>query len=185
MKTLIPILLIFTLFFGLVSCEKIADEIGGAVEITINTDMEAPLVVVPTETKGPSDTTFFHKTTTLDPNENADLADHLDNIESIEVTGITLKVTKVSQDDLVMYNGHFNFTDLVNNKTFDFDTDINTPIQVGTIIEIDNTHENWDVIVKAMEDLHAGQITAHGAINSDHFEITFVYAIGVKVKASM
>ena len=185
MKTLIPILLIVVLFSGLVSCEKIADEIGGAVEITINTDIEAPLVVVPMETKGPSDTAFFLKSATLNPTKNEDLADYLEEIENIEVTGIALKVTEVSQENLVMYNGHFNFTDLVNNKTFDFDTEVNTPIQIGTLIEVDNTHENWDVIVKAMEDLHAGQITAQGAINSNDFKITFVYGISIKVKASM
>lgn len=168
---------------GFTSCQKIADGIEDSVEVTITTEMEAPFVAVPNDAKANGDTTYFDVTTTLDPNENDDLADYLDKVKNLDVLGVFLEVTSISSEDLILHEGRFSFTDNKTNQTFEFDTQADTPIKAGTMIEIGESYEHWDVITTAMKEFHPATIAAHGAINNENFEVEFIYGVRVKVTA--
>jgi len=166
------------------SCEKLADDVQNAVEVTINTDFEAPFVATPTNAKANADgSSTFDETVILDPSNSGDLSDYLDKIESVEIKSIHVLVTSISDPYIVLRSATFTVTDNVDHGVFTYSTPENSAIAVGSTFEIPADNPGWDVINKAMNDMHATTVHAVGAINQDTFEIGFVYIISVKVLA--
>ena len=170
--------------FTFTSCDKLADEIEDSVEVTINTSFEAPFVATPVSEKANADgNTEFKEIVIIDPSENDDLADYLEKIQSVEITGINLLVTSISDPSIVLNSGVFSITDNVNGSTFVYNTPQDTPISKGSTFAIGELNPGWDTINQIVEDMNASTLTAIGSINQDDFEIGFVYSISVKVVA--
>lgn len=166
------------------SCEKVADEIQDSVEVTINTEFEAPFVAVPTSGKAVADGSYdFKATALLDPANNADLADYLDKIKSIEITGIHVLVTSISDPAIVLNSGTFTLTDNVTGSEFMFTTPNNSAIAVGTTFEVSDINPGWDTVNEIIASMNASTIDAVGTINQENFEVGFKYVVAVKVVA--
>lgn len=167
------------------SCDKIADEVQDSIEVTINTDLEAPFVAIPTAVKANADGNYeFKEVVILDPSRNDDLIDYLDKIKSIEVTGIKLIVTSISSANIVLNNATFTLVDNIDGSKFEYSTPLNSAISVGSTFEIGEENAGWDTINKIIENMHASTITAEGSINEDNFEVGFVYIISIKATAT-
>lgn len=163
------------------SCEKVADEIQDSVEVTINTELEAPFVAVPTSDK--DDSYDFRETALLDPANNDDLADYLDKIKSIEITGIHVLVTSISDPAIILNSGRFSLTDNVTGNEFMFTTPNNSAIAVGTTFEVADTNPGWDTVNEIIASMNASTVEAVGTINQENFEVGFKYVVAVKVVA--
>jgi len=161
--------------FTFTSCDKIED----AVEVTINTDFEAPLVVTP---EGKSAT--FNETVVLDPRESKDLKDYLDDIKSIDITKIKIKVVSVDPAGIELENATFTITDNVTAEKFEYSTPDNSKLTAGQMFEVGSDHPQWAIINKIISDLHASTVTAVGSVNNDEFTIEFKLIISVKATAS-
>jgi len=166
------------------SCEKVAEEIQNAVEVTIYTDLEAPMTAIPDVTKATSDgSASFDETYVLDISNNEDLADYLDNIQSIEVTKIKVLVTSTTPDNLVLESGSFSFTDNVNGDSFVFASPANMPILEGASFEVGSTTPGWDTVNTIIASMNASTVRAVGTINNDPYEVGFLVMVSVKVVA--
>ncbi len=164
------------------SCEKIADGVQDALELTINTDFSAPFVATPTDEKANADGSYnFKEVAILDPSQNADLAEYLQKIQSIDITTIEILITSVSNPNLVLRNGEFTLTDNVTGDTFTYHSPENTAIAMGTTLAVEETNPGWDIVNQIVDNMHASTIVAVGGLNQDDFEIEFEYIIKVKV----
>ncbi|MCK5775575.1 MAG: hypothetical protein KAH25_05340 [Bacteroidales bacterium] len=161
--------------FSFTSCDKIED----AVEVTINTEFEAPLVAVP---EGKSAT--FNVSEVLDPRDSKDLKDYLDKIKSIEITNIKIEVVSVAPADIELENAVFSVTDNVTGKKFEYSTPANTKLTEGLIFEVGKDHPDWAIINGIINDLHASTVTAVGSVNNEEFVIEFKLIISVKAVAN-
>jgi len=166
------------------SCDKIADEVQDSIEVTINTDLEAPFIAKPVTEKANADGGYeFREIIIIDPSQNPDLSDYMEKIQSVEVTGINILVTSISTTSLVLNNAIFTLTDNVNGSEFVYSTPVNNAISVGTSFHIGDTDPNWAAVNQMISDMHSTTLTARGSFNEDNFEVGFVYAISVKVVA--
>jgi len=160
---------IFITAVSFTSCKKVVDNLEDSIEVTVHTDLNVPMDIVPTETKG--DPRNFNVTASLDPTQNSELSDYLDKIQRIEVEKIKLLVTRVSVANLIMRTGTFTLTDDVTGDSFTFNTPENFAIEVGTTFEIDNTTEGWETLTQIVNNLNPVTVSAVGSINNDPFDI--------------
>lgn len=166
------------------SCEKVAEEIQNSVEVTVYTDLEAPMLAVPDVTKSTEEgSASFSETAIIDISNNADLADYLESIQSIEVTKIQVLVTSTTPSGLALESGTFSITDNVNGDSFAFASPANMPITVGAQFEIGSDAPGWDTVNSIIASMHASTVSAVGTINNDTFEVGFVVMVSVKVVA--
>lgn len=162
--------------FSITSCDKLED----AVEVTINTEFVAPLEATPIAGKSAT----FNESIVLDPSKSDDLSDYLDEISSVEILNIKIEVTSVDPIGIELENSTFTVVDNENGNAFVYSTPDNTKLAVGTIFEVGEDHEDWEVIQKIINDMHASTITAVGSVNDDQFKIGFNFIIKVRVTAS-
>ena len=160
--------------FTFTSCDKIED----AVEVTINTDLEAPIVAIP-ETKSAT----FNVSEVLDPRESKDLKDYLDKIKSIEITNIKIEIVSFTPAGIDLESAVFSVIDNINQKKFEYSTPANTRLTEGLIFEVGKDHPHWAIINGIISDLHASTITAVGSVNGEEFIIEFKLIISVKAIA--
>jgi len=165
------------------SCEKVAEELQNSVEVTIYTDLSAPFLAVPDVTKDMDGSATFSETAVIDINQNEDLSDYLEGIESIEVTNVKIKITSVSSENLVLENGTFTIKDNTTEDSFEFYTPTNLPLALGTEFSLPAETAGWDMINKIIASMHSATVSAVGTVNDEAFEIGFNYVISVKVKA--
>ena len=163
------------------SCKKVVDDIQDSVEVTLHTDLNVPMDLVPTATKDGSGA--FNAQATLDPSQNAELSDYLEKIKKIDVEKIKVLVTRVSTSGLVMRTGTFTLTDNVNGDSFTFSTPENFAIAVGTTYEIDDTTEGWATLNQIVTSLHPVTVSAVGSINNTDFDIGADVILPVKAVA--
>jgi hypothetical protein len=163
------------------SCEEIKD----AADITVNTDLETTFTAVPDATKSAQEgSASFISTAILDISENADLADYLESIQSIEITKIKVMITSTTPSGLKLENGTFSITDNVNGDSFAFSTPANMPIIVGAQFEIGSDAPGWDTANSIIASMNASTISAVGTIDNETYEVGFVYIVSVKVVAN-
>lgn len=167
------------------SCEKVAEEVQGALEVTVNTDLEVPFTVVPDAAKSVNSTTFTINET-LDPSSNSDIADNLSKIKSIEVTKITVIITSVSPTTSVLESSDFSLTQNVEGgSSFSFSSPANTPLIAGSKFEVGTGTPGWEnvnqIISSMITSSTTASITGNGSINQDDFSIGFIYAVSVKI----
>lgn len=166
------------------SCEKVAEEIQNSVEVTVYTDLEAPFTAVPDGTKSTKEgSASFSETAIIDISNNADLADYLDNIQSIEIVKIQVLVTSTTPTGLALESGTFSITDNVSGDSFAFSTPTDMPIAVGTYFEVGSDVPGWDTVNSIIASMNASTVSAVGTINNDTFEVGFIYVVSVKVVA--
>jgi len=163
------------------SCKKVVDDLQDSIEVTLHTDLAVPMDIVPTAGKG--NTGEFNSQATLDPTQNAELADYLEKIKRIEVEKIKVLVTRVSVADLIMRTGTFTLTDNETGDSFTFHTPENFAIAVGTTYEIDNTTEGWATLNQIVTSLHAVTVSAVGTINNNNYDIGADIILPVKAVA--
>lgn len=166
------------------SCEKVAEEIQNSVEVTVYTDLEAPFTAVPDGAKSTKDgSASFSETSIIDISNNEDLADYLDNIQSIEIVKIQVMVTSTTPAGLALESGTFSITDNVSGDSFAFATPANMPITVGSYFEVGSDAPGWATVNSIIASMNASTVSAVGTINNDTFEVGFVYMVSVKVVA--
>jgi len=159
------------------SCDKLED----AIEVTINTEFETHIEAIPVEGKSAT----FNESVVLDPNKSEDLEDYIDDLKSVNLLGVKIKVTSVEPSGIVLENSTFTVEDNENGNTFVYTTPENTKLAVGTIFEVGTDNNGWDVIKQIINDMHASRITAAGSVNSDEFKIGFDITYKVKATAGV
>lgn len=166
------------------SCEKVADEIKNSVEVTVYTDLEAPFTAVPDVTKSTQEgSANFSASSTLDISQNADLADYLESVQSIEIVKIKVMITSTTPSGLALESGTFSIKDNVSGSNFAFSTPANMPITVGAQFEIGSDAPGWDTVNSIIASMNPATVSAVGTINNETFEVGFVYVVSVKVVA--
>lgn len=187
MKKLSSLFVVVLLVFAgsFTSCEKVADELQNAVEVTVYTDLEAPITAIPEVTKSSKEgSASFNETAIIDISNNADLADYLESIESIEVTKIKVLVTSTTPAGLALESGNFSITDNVMGDSFAFATPANMPITVGAQFEVGSDAPGWDTVNSIIASMNPSTVNAVGTINNDTFEVGFLLMVSVKVVAN-
>lgn len=183
MKKLSFLLVAVVLLSGaFTSCEKVADELQNATEITVNTSLEAPIVAVPDATKSVSDNSTFHGSYVLDLANNDDLKDYLDKIKSLELKGITVTVTSVVPEDLVdlsLVSGTFSIVDNV--ETSELFEKIKTDFSLvpNSSFTIGEADAGWENVQKIIESQHPSTVSASGVINNTNYTVTFTISFEV------
>ena len=182
--SLLFILAIFASAAMFSGCEKLADELENSVVVTIHAKLEAPITAVPSTGKFGSDGYGYNERAVLDPATNEDLAVYLTSIDTIDVESITILVTSVSSNNLILENSTFTITDNVDGSSFTYSTPANTPVTDGTIFHVDSSLPGFNNVNLMMDSLHSATVTAVGSVNQNEFSIGYVYAVGVRVVAS-
>lgn len=160
------------------SCEKIAEELENATEITINTTLDAPIVAVPEASKAGE--ARFNESYVLDIANNADLGDYIEKIKSLELKQITVTVESSTPSNLTLLNGTFSITDNVDGTSFSFAAPNNMPLLNGSSFTIDETNPGWATVNAIIASKHAATVRANGVISNETFEVTFLCSLGVK-----
>lgn len=162
------------------SCEKIAEEIENATEVTINTTLDAPIVAVPEASKDADGNAKFNESYVLDLSTNADLKDYLDKIKSIELTEIEVTIVSASPNGLNLIDGIYSITDNLNGDSFSFNSPSNLPLVNGSSFKVDKNSPGWDTVNAIIASQHASTLKAMGTINNETFEVTFNCTLKVK-----
>lgn len=165
------------------SCDKIADEIQDATEVTINTTLDIPIVAVPESTKSTDENATFSETATIDLSTNDDIKDYLDKIQSVEVTKIVVNILSSDPLNLTLIDGAFRVRDNVTGDAFSTSTLPNMPIAVGSSFEVGPSTPGWETINKIIASRNSATLSAYGTINNSTFSVGFEYIIHVKVVA--
>jgi len=173
---------IFITSISFTSCEKLADDVQNAVEITVNTDFTAPFVATPVEGKINKDGSgSFNERAILDPRNNDDLSPYLDKIKNVDLQSIRILITKVSVPNLILQSATFTLIDNVDGSVFSYSTPENTPIAEGSVFIVPEEVADWDLVSKTFNSMHASTITAVGSLNQENFEIEFEYIVSSKI----
>lgn len=167
------------------SCEKVAEELENATEVTVNTTLEAPMVAVPEENKSADANGTFKEEETIDLATNEDLKDHLDKIKSIEAESITVTISKSIPDNLTLLNGAFSATDDVLGTNYSFASPADFPLTSGQSFTFGPGSPGWAELNKILASKNPFTVKAIGTINSEEFTIEFVTSIGVKAVVDM
>lgn len=177
----------FLLIAGLVllggaftSCEKIAEEIQNATEITINTTLDAPIVAVPEISKSTDGNAKFNEFYILDIANNVDLKDHLDKIQSLELTEIEVTIVSATPNGLTLIDGLYSITDNVNGDSFSFNSPSNLPLVNGSSFKVDENTPGWNTVNAIIASKNPSTLRAIGTINNETFEVNFNCSLKVK-----
>lgn len=162
------------------SCEKVAEELQNATEITVNTTLEAPMVAVPEAGKTAAEQASFKEMHVVDITANDDLKDHLDKIKEIEAKSITVTISSSTPIDLSLLSGAFSITDNVTGDSFPFIAPTNFSLAAGQSFTLDPTTPGWAELNKILASKNPFTVQAIGTINSADFEVAFVTSVGVK-----
>ncbi len=162
------------------SCEKVAEEIAKATEITVNTTLDAPIVAVPEASKSTDANGTFKESYVLDLASNEDLKDHLDKIQSLSMSEIQVLIQSSSPENLTLLNGTFSITDNVNGDSFTFSSPANFPLVDGTKFTINEDVPGWDMANQIIASKHAATLGAIGTIDNEAFEVNFLCSLKVK-----
>jgi hypothetical protein len=161
------------------SCEKVAEEIENATEITVNTTLDAPMVAVPEANKAGE--ASFKEEEIIDISSNADLKDHLSKIKEIEAKSITVTINSSTPANLSLLSAAFSVTDNVTNKSFSF-TAPSFPFLLtsGSSFTIDPTTPGWAELNLILGSMNPFTVKAIGTINSEEFSVAFTTSLGIK-----
>jgi len=162
------------------SCEKVAEEIENATEITVNTSLDAPIVAVPETTKSTNGDAKFNETYILDLANNDDLKDYLDKIQSISVSEIIVSIQSVDPSNLVLLDGTFSITDNENGDSFSFNAPSNLSLIKDASFKIDENTPGWETVNDIIASKHASTLQAVGTINDESFTVEFLCSLKVK-----
>ena len=166
------------------SCEKLAEELQDSMKATIYTELNAAFMALPDAEKNMMESASFNDTTVIDINRNEDLADYLENIESIEVYKITVQIDSVSSDNLVLENATFSIIDNTTEEKFEFSTPTNLPIVANTEYILPEGYPGWDLVNQIIGSMHSATATAVGTINNEDFSVGMKVIIYVRVTAN-
>ena len=118
------------------SCEKLEE----AKEFSFNATFEGYLDVYVPPVR--TDSIYFSAFADIDPTSHEQLMENLENIESIEVVGLSAVIDTLSQDvtvhwaTLKIYSGEYL-------AQWDF---YNLPLTIGTPLVLDNANGQWNTI---------------------------------------
>jgi hypothetical protein len=166
------------------SCEKVAEELENAVEVTVNTTLEAPMVAVPEANKSTDADATFKEEKIVDLATNEDLKDNLDKIQSIEATSLTVTISSSTPDKLMLKSGTFSVTDNVLGTAYSFAA-ANFLLTNGASLTFGPSSPGWAELNMIIASKNPFTVKAIGTINSEEFTVEFVTSIGVKAKVKM
>jgi len=167
------------------SCDKIADEIENATEVTVSTTLEASMVAVPEQNKSTDADGTFKVSETIDLANNADLKDHLDKIKDIKATLLTITIASVTPANLTLSTATFTITDNVSGIKFIIPNINQLPLTVGQSVTFSTNTANWNLLNQILASKNQFTIDGVGTINNEEFSITFKTSIGVDATVKM
>ncbi len=174
-KLILGLLLTSVIFTGCKEAEEIF-----YVNFDANYETEFEVVVPPSGGKMGVDKASFSVVETIDPSTNSDYEKYIDNIKEVniqEVTGEVLTITK----NVKLLTGTITVS---NSKLSPSWTFSNIPIEVGTVLTLDNENGQWDDMTDIMLDKTSFTVNIAGEVDDDDVTFTVLFKVDSKVIAS-
>lgn len=174
-KTFTIGILALALVFG--GCKKINEIFTKKVNTDFTVTLAVAIGSAPTNSGHP---TFF-STNTLNPLDNEDIAPYLENINNIDVTGITGRVSELTAD-VNLSNVTLVVNTAVNSTQWTF---ANLPLTNGMVIPFDNTGGQWTKINQILNEQGPLMVTLTGTADKENvtfnIEVKFQSEVVVEV----
>jgi hypothetical protein len=181
MKNLIKILLLLVMTAGLSSCEKIRSIFDVDFDTTLSGDLEIDIQDM--EVLKSAEEYAFKDEVTVDPMDNEDIADYIDNIKKMDVNDVILSVEYVNKQDVIFKSGtYFRVANYTNEVTWTLSGD--WPIVEGTEITLEDLGGTYDALEKILDTKVVFTISTEGTCTVTNVFIVIRLGIDTKVTAS-
>ena len=181
MKNLIKISLLLVMTSGLSSCEKIRSIFDVEFKTTLNGDLEIDIQDM--EVLKSAEVYAFQAETSVDPLDDEDIADYIDNIKEMNVNDVILSVEYVNKQDVVFKSGtYFRIADHTSEVTWTLSGD--WPITEGTEITLEDLGGTYDALEKILDRKKVFTISTEGTCTVTNVFIVIRLGIDTKVTAS-
>lgn len=124
--------------------------------------------------------TNFTVNETIDPTTNSDYLKYIDNIKEVDIEEVSAEVIAISKN-VNLQSGTINVSNPDNIATWEF-TDI--PVQLGTILVLDNDQGQWDKMTNIMFGKVPFTVNIEGQVDDDDVEFTLLFTLKSDVTAS-
>jgi len=180
MKNHVKIVLLVLLTAGISSCEKIKSLFDVEFNSTFSGDMDIDIQDPVTKSTSSYE---FHSATSVDPLDDADFAQYVDNIKDIAVSGVVAEVLFVNKENVLFESGTtFSITD--SHSTVSWILGSDWEIVEGTEITLDDIGGGYGELEDILNKKGAFTISAEGVSSETNVAITLRIGIDTEITAS-
>ena len=181
MKNLIRVVLLLIMTAGLSSCEKVRSIFDVEFDTTLSGDLEIDIQDM--EVLKSAEVYAFQAEVSVDPLDNEDIADYIDNIKEMNVDDVILSVEYVNKQDVVFKSGtYFRVANYANEVTWTLSGD--WPIVEGTEITLEDLGGTYDALEKILDTKGVFTVSTEGTCTETNVFIVIRLGIDTKVTAS-
>ena len=180
MRNLVKMMLLVVLTAGISSCQKIKSIFDVDFDTTLSGDLD---IDIPQSTAKSAANFEFEKFVTVDPLDDEDIADYVDNIKEFAVNGVVVEVLSVSTQDVVFLKGT-SFVIKDNSITVSWTLENDWTVTEGTTIDLEDTGNIYESVVDILTKKGQFQVGASGVSSKEGVFITLSIGIDTKVTAS-
>ena len=172
LKKLTLILLLAGVVFS--GCKEAEEPLD--IKFTVGYEAEFEIVVPPATSHKADINGMFSETETIDPYNNSNYAQYIDQVNSVEVKDVNFEVLSVSKD-VTLLSTKINISNANQSAVWEF---TNIPLAVGTMLTLDNNSGQWEAIENMFKDKDIFTASIEGETDED--DAQFVLLLTIKTE---
>lgn len=137
-------------------------------------------VTIPSGSMTKSISGSFSVNETIDPTTNSDYQLYIDNIKEVDIHEVSGEVISISKN-VTLETCILEVSNTANTATWVFN---NEPIQVGTVLTLDNNQGQWDEMTAIMLGRIPFEVNISGSVDDEDIEFTVLFTLKSEVTAS-
>jgi len=178
MKTTIRLFIMLAVIAALVSCDAFDVDF----DTTLNADLD---IEVDDQVKKSGEEGYdFYKEKLLDPTSDPEVSKHVDKIKKYNVNSMTVKVTKVSMEGVVLMPGSWFGISLGDEQT-SWTLKDDFVVAVGETYTLGNDNGEWAIVQSILDNNAPFTVAAGGKSNINNIFLTLTVEINATVTAGL
>ncbi|MCK4746192.1 MAG: hypothetical protein KAT15_04115 [Bacteroidales bacterium] len=180
MRNLVKIVVLIMLTAGLSSCEKIRSIFDVEFDTTLSGDLD---IDIQEDALKSTNNYEFHSSATVNPLDDEDIEEYIDNIKDFAVNGVVAEVVYVNKGNVVFKQGtSFSIYDSNDKITWTLGGD--WEIAEGTKITLDDISGVYEAVADILDKKGTFMVGADGVSSETDVSITIRLSIDTKVTAN-
>lgn len=180
MRNLVKIVMLIMLTAGLSSCEKVKSIFDVDFDTTLSGNLDIDIQDNPLKS---TDNYTFKKSATVNPLDDEDIAEYIDNIKEFAVNGVFVEVLYVSTGNVIFREGTtFSVYDSNSTVTWTLGSDWN--VTEGTKLTLDDVGDVYTAVAEILDKKGSFTVGAEGVSSETGVFITLKIGIDTKVTAN-
>lgn len=180
MRNLLKIALLVALSAGLSSCEKIKSIFDVEFDTTLSGDLD---IDIQESARKSTNSYEFQKWAEVDPLDDDDIAEYIDNIKDFAVDGVSAKVIYVNKGNVLFESGTtFSITDNIDKVSWTLGSD--WAVEEGQELPLEDGAGVYEAVASILKKKSTFTVGAEGVCSETNVSITIRIGIDTKVTAS-